>query len=848
MATVTTTTFATPLVYPATSRIERASPSGNLYTLTRNTTADVFDLSKSSNNGGSWALAGMPVQLTRANIQDAGSFIIYEPFGFWCYRTSEGGQDRIYYRRFEPDRGWHSELLVAAVPSGGFTGGLDMQVVGTSYGIYVAIGVGVTVGAQIGMQLFGVLVDKYGAPSVYNELLGGNRRWLWTGSGRVGVSLDIQHEGDPHNAANPHLWAAFGRTDVYSIRAGWNGYGWNPPTDSTKLNPTALTAQDQITGRWDGSRFITVVPHPTATDTVAVYERNASNSATTPRQTQVHPTGVVRNCSANYNEVTKDIRVYAIGTSTQVLYYCDYIRATNTWSSWSTVSATAILGATGLNYSPRRSSKGAGYDILTAHSGAPNTIVHTRQSLSYPPNAPLWDTATMGRTSGAAADVATTLVLDWTFSDPDPADTQNSYALSRQIGAGALAYWRASDSTWQVAEVQNATATTAVTLPIAWGVHTDAATQFRVKVWDSAVVASPYGDAFTVIPSQKVNPAFATPAPAAVIADDTITPTWTVTEQTAYRLTLSTNPGALLTYDSGWVTAPVTTLAALIPVRLPDLSGWTIGLTTRNNEGLASTTATVSFTVDFLEPPAPMLTATPSTGQGGIVVAAVNAAAVGSQPVVIEQDVYRRVLTNGNVLANPSFAVDTVGWAPTGATLARSATQSHSADGFAAFITPDGVTAAPRIGPVTGNRVPIVEGQSITLDGWIRPTTANKPIRFGASWYDAGGAFIGATLLNNPASVAGAWLYQFLVAVAPALTASCDITVGLQSTPAVGDTAYIDDLRMRYTDLSDGVRVAAGLVLNGSALDWGPIHGVTYEYRSVARGANGTSIAGPWTA
>lgn len=846
MATVISTTFATPLVYPATSRIDRANPSGNLYVLGRASTADLFELWRSTNSGGSWSLTSM-THLTRANVQEWGSLIIYEPFGFTCYRTNEGGQDRIYYRRFEPDRGWHAELLVAAVPTGGFIGGLDMQVVGTPYGIYVAIGVGVTVGGSIGMQLFGVYVDTYGAPVVFNDLIAGTRSFLTTGSGRVGVSLDIEHQGDPHSAANPHLWCAFGRTNMYSLRCAWNGYGWNPPSSAVKLNPTTLSAQDQMTGRWDGARFVTVAPDPVNTSTVAVYERNASNSSTAIRQSQVHPTGVVRNCSFNYNEVTRDIRVYAIGTSTQVLYFCDYIRATNTWSAWSTVTATAILGATGLNYSPRRGSRGARYDILTAHSGAPNTVVHIGQSLSYPPNAPLWDTASMGRTSGGAADVASTLLLDWTFSDPDPADTQNSYALSRQIGAGALAYWRASDSTWQVAEVQNATATTAVTLPSAWGVHTDAATQFRVKVWDSAVVASPYGDPFVVIPSQKVNPSFASPAPAAVITDDTITPTWTVSEQTAYRLTLTTNPGGLLTYDSGWVTAPVSTLSALIPVRLPDLSGWTIGLTTRNNEGLQSNTVTVSFTVDFLEPPAPMVTAVPSPGQGVIIATAVNAAVVGAQPVVVEQDVYRRPVASANVLANPSFAVDTTGWAPTGATMTRTNAQSHSADGYSVLLTPDGVTVSPRIGPVLANRVPIVEGQSITADGWVRPTTANKPIRFGVSWYNSGGAFLAASLLA-PASVAGAWLYCQITAAAPAGTASCDITVGLESTPAAGDTAHIDDLRMRYTDASEGVRIAAGLASGGQVLDWGPIHGTAYEYRSVARGANGSTVAGPWIA
>lgn len=844
MGTVTTTTFATPLQYPGTSRIDRA-PSGNLYTITRATTADLFEVYRSTNNGASWALTSMAAHLTRANVVDVGSLIVFEPFAWWCYRTSEGGQDRIYYRRFEPDRGWHAELLVAAVPSGGFTGGLDMQLVGIPLGtIYVAIGVGVTVGSQIGMQLFGVWVDKYGAPGVYNELIAGPRQWLWTGSGRVAVTLDVEHTGDQHTSSNPHLWATFGRTDVYALRCGWNGYGWNPPANAVKLNPATLAATDTVTGRWDGSRFITCVPDPVATNTVALYERNQANSTTFIRQSPVHPTGVVRNCSLNYNEVTKDVRIYAVGTSTTVLYFCDYIRATNSWTAWATVSATAILGATGLNYSPRRGSRGAGYDILTAHSGAPNTIVHTRQSLSYAPNPPAWDTAAMGRNSGNAADVAAGLLLDWTFSDPDPSDVQSAYALSKQVGAGALSYWRASDSTWQPAEVMNSTATTNVTIPAAWGAHTDAATQFRVKVRDSAAVDSLYGDPMVVIPSQKVNPSFASPAPAAVITDDTITPSWTVSEQTAYRLTLATNPGGLVTYDSGWVTAPVTTLSALIPQRLTDLSGWTIGLTTRNNEGLPSNTVTVNFTVDYLEPPAPVTVAVPSPGLGVILVSAVNAAVVGAQPAVAQQDIYRRAILYANLLPNPSFAVNTTGWTSADGSVARSAVQSHSADGFSALVTPDGVGAIPRI---FSTNFPVAEGQSVTIDGWMRPTTANKPLRFGVDWYTPGGGYVTSTILSFP-SLAGAWLYVYAVVTAPATTGLVSITAGLSGTPAVGDTVYIDDLRMRYTNTDEGVRVAAALASGGTASDWGAAHGVAYEYRSIARGVNGTSVAGPWLA
>ncbi len=696
MGTITTTTFANPLIWPSNTLIDRDAITGYLYAMVRATTSNTYEVWRSINNGGAWTLI---LSTVRANVSELGSiFVHHESPGYmhWCYRTNESGEDRIYYRvtNLGTTPAWTPEKLVASPANGVHPGSMDLTVVGAPSGTYVAIAVGLTVGAQIGLQLYAVFIDRStGNQTVNHGLISGNRQFLVTGSGRIGPSIDIEHTGNAKGSGTPNLWVAWGRTDVYSIKAPWTGAGWVGPTSAVKLNPAALSAQDQMPARWDGERFLVAVPNPASTSTVVVLERNRANSTTAVRTTNAHPTGVVRNSSLSYNAVTGDIRVYAVGTSTTVLYYCDYIRLTGVWSSWTSVTATAVLGATGNNYSIRRSSDGnAKFDVLTAHSGAPNTIVHTAQSLSYAPNTPTWDAAAMGQTSGAAADVAATRLLDWVFTDPDPADTQGWYAISRQIGAGALSYWRASDSTWQPAEVQNASATSAITLAAAWAVHTDSPYTFKVKVWDAAGVASSYSDGFVFVPSQKANPTITFPTAAAVLTTDTVTPTWTVSDESAYRLTLSTNPGGLLTYDSGWVTS--TALTQLIPVRLPDNSGWTISLQTRNGEGLPSNVATVNFTIDYVEPAIPTTAATPIPGLGVISVTITNPVPGGGQPALSSQDLYRR---------------------------------------------------------------------------------------------------------------------------------------------PVGDT-------------SSGVRVATGLLSGSTYADWGPAHGVAYEYRAVAFGVNGTSIAGAWAA
>jgi hypothetical protein len=1060
MATVTTTTATDPLIYPSQSQIERVR-SGDLWVMVKATTANTFELWRSQNAGGSWALA---VSVVRANVQEVGVIqAMRGPYNqlFWLYRTYETGADRVWLRSIS-DLGaaslaWNPEVAVASAfagSAGAVLSGLDMQNVVANGQILVAAGIGVQSGANRGAH-FNVLSGSTAAGlSQNNNLFTGTRLWVpEVGTGRVTPSVDIEHTGDGHSGSTPHLWMSWGRTQAYTVKCSWTGSGWSGPTAPVKLNPITLTpAQDSIAARWDGQRFITVVPDPSSTSVVTLFERNRSNSTTTIRQTPTHPQGVVKNCSLGYNSITGDIRVYAVGTTTAVLYYVDYVRATGTWTSWATVTATAIAGTNVNNYSIRRATDGR-YEVLTLT--AANAIVHTAQSLSYTPNVPVWDPSTMQLQTGAAYDVNTPLTLDWVFSDPDPADTQSAYAVSRQIGAGALNYWRASDSTWQVAEVQNTSGTSAITVPAPWGSGTDAATTFKAKVWDSASIPSAYGDGFTVTPSTAVNPAITAPTVGQVLTSDTVTLTWTAAEQSAWRArmwalgaadtytgrtnsgsfgtaefggawatsggagsdynvasgaatmsvstinvfrtalveTLSTNhtvwadvsvnvasptgapvskwvigraldtsnhyiaqmvintngtvtltlqkrvagslsgvgvsaktigtahasgevwrivldvqddtlrckawrvsgtvmaepewlhvvtgetslttgtkagvlarvetsntntlplvftvdnffAGNALAYDTGWSNTGVSSY--LVPVRMPDLSAWLFGLRTRNVEALAGTEQLVHVTVDYVEPEAATTVATPDPTNGVINVAITNPTPVGAQPAVVSQDLYVRPNVAGaNTLANGGFEVNTTGWGlVTAASFVRSTAQFHS--GVASgLLTPDGVSALPRAESSVSASPVTVPGALWTFDGWLRATTANKPIRIVLNWYDSGGSFISQDISQVVTPIAGVWQYMSVTAMAPALTNKVGGGVALSSTPAAGDTLFIDDMRLRPYDATAGTLIGSSVASGATVADYRAASGVDYEYRVLTRGANGTSITGPWTA
>lgn len=660
MATVATTTRADPLVYPNTGHIHNAIPAQGhrLYTAVINAAGTGIDWYKAADAAGtSWSLRG--TYSPGHTIVELASIFLDNSESLWfAYRANVSSEDRIYINRMHDSTTFaaaSSGALLANQGNGGSPGsvytGLDMIAVRLSDNSYrLVVAAGYQTGSQQGIVLYSCNVSS-GSVYTANPLIVANKRmWLTAGTGRISPTIDIEHNGDGKSGGggSPHLWVTYGRTSMRLVKCTWTGSGWTGPTSDVAL-VTGVTAADQMPGRWTGQEWIGVCPNPADGTTVLMVQRNRANTSTTTNATATHPTGVIRNCTFAYDSVRRDVRIYAVGTSTAVLYYCDYIRATGLFSAWSTVVATAILGSPPNNYSVRRNTYGlAKYDVVTAHSGSPNTIVHTQQSLSYPPTAPAWEYGTNATTpsaNGVAMDVSASMILDWLFTDPDPGDTQSAYALSRQIGAAAIAYYRASDATWQASEQQNSSGTSSVTLLAAtWATGgASAATHvYRVKVWDSAVVASGYSTALSIVPSSKANPSFATPSSGGTITNDTVAITWTVSEQTAYRVTLATNPGGVVMYDSGWVQS--TDLAHTPSYTLATGTGWTIGLTTRNNEGLASTTQTRNFSVSYVTPAVATTVASPQPAMGVIRVTITNPAPGGGQPAFASQSLWRRVV------------------------------------------------------------------------------------------------------------------------------------------------------------------------------------------------------------
>ncbi len=905
MATVATTSVSNPLQYPAETLVDwqtQAPPigsgvtTGHLFAMIPSSTSNRYDLYRSTDNGVSWS---MLTNRTRANVADVGVIHI-DKSGYlhWLYRTNESSEDRVYYTRYNSAANtWTAELLVANAGNGGSAGsvlsGIDFITANYANGWQTGFAaVGAVLAGKHSLVLSGVTAGPTGVPYLNNNTFSGPRQYAAdTGTGRVTPSVDLEHTGDGKTSSVPCAWVSFGRTRLWVVKLSWTGYGWITPSAATAIT-TTFAARDYVPGRWTGSRF--VAARLTGAANCEVYERNVSNTTTVTRTTPTHPQGVVRSMGLGYNSITQDIRIYAVGTSDSTVYYVDYIRASASWSAWSQVSATAVLGAGVDNFQIRR---GTAFnnkaDVLLAHATpTPNTVVNAQLSLSYAPYAPTWNLSASAFTNGGAADVNAALLLDWDFNDPDTVnDAQSAYALSRQVGAGALAYWRASDSTWQATEQKYRSGTTQVSLASGWAAGSDANYQYKVKTWDLGDAASLYSSALVLIPSVKVNPTVVTPTAAQVVAGNAVTASWTVAEQTAYRVRLFKNPGATVVYDSGFVASAGTTSLA-IPYVLDDNTAWTVGVTTRNNETLASTEVTVDFTTDYIEPLTPTATVTPLPAAGVIRVAinnpdpavyvaagtAANAdnttlapavpAGLAVTDLLLELAAIRNSGTGTpNTPAGYTALVSFGNMAIYGkAAGASESAPSQSFTGGASGATTSAQTAAFRRAgtAVVGTPATQLNGsaQHIAYPG-LTPATDGCIVLL-AVWKQAVNTSVttpaGFTLIANTSSALGSgqsigWYYQIQTTATAVSSGTITVTGGvaaisravLVAVSGIPTVVFNQLFRRIIGDTDSGVQVGGEIPFDGVVEDFRALSGVPYEYRVTTLGANGTSIQGAWT-
>lgn len=868
MATVTTSTantsFSQAFSYPPQSLMDVDITTGHLWLACR-TAGTTIALFKSTDGGVSWGSQG---SFTRASLHDVCAIRV-DAHGdniHMAYFINDG-VDRVYYKRI-PIVSGAADLSTGEV-LWSFGGGTstpqsflitaDLVPILNPDGTITVVLVRTAHGATTGATVYAITIKNDAARTTFNNngLLVSTRSWqIAVDDISCTPSIDVEHNGDGITSARPNIWLSWQVFDkIYSVKLSFQGYktGWTTPASPYTVATGRSSVRD-LPSRWDGARYVITSTNPSDTTKMDVYERPASNSgSSTKRTSPSHPVGAIGANIIGTNHVTQDFRLCAVSGS-GTIYYVDYFRATNTWGTWAQASATAPLAS---EWGLRRTTAGvAQYDLYMESGGAsPWTISNVILPVNFAPTAPTWVTGTAGTVTinGAAFDVTSSLTLDWIHNDPNAADAQGSYALSRQIGVAAVQYWRASDSTWQAAEVQNASATTQLTLTtgqwLGGGGATDAAHVYRVKTWDSGGLPSAYSAGLAIIPSARIDPTLTAPTAAQILNVGAMSVTWTVTEQSAYRVKIVNTVTGGTVHDSGFLADPTpatpTVLSYSVPVPLPDGFAGQAQLTTKNAEGLASLTRTANFTVDFVEPVAPLVTVlTPNPGAGGMDYGVTQPAAVGTQPSTSQIDIWRRKATFVvPVNANPYFETNATDWTNSGySTVARSTTFAHTGVG-SLLLTPTGAAATPKVQTTT--LYPITAGSRWEMRVWLRSTTANKTMRIYIDWYNASNVLVSSTTRDLTAVAAG-WVWAWVSGTAPDTATQARIAVGQLATPAAGDTLYIDEAELIQANDDPGIRLIAGAVSGVTYLDWRAVTGVDYEYRGYAESPNGTNVTGPW--
>ena len=260
-------------------------------------------------------------------------------------------------------------------------------------------------------------------------------------------------------------------------------------------------------------------------------------------------------------------------------------------------------------------------------------------SLNAAPTAPTWSAPA----DNSFNDIDSSLLLDWTFNDPDGGDTQSAYALSKSVDGGALSYWNAGTSAWGAGEIKNPTATTSVTLASSWAADGESI-EYKVKTWDAADAVGPYGSGLTVNGAAATPPTITAPATSAVLASSSATVTWTVAAQAAYKIRVLSSVDAEL-FTTGKVTGAVTEVT-LGYVFTDGQTGLKIELTTWNASDVPGVDTNTGISVDYTPPATPVLTVS-ANAAGYISVAIADPTPTGSQPTVVTHDIYVRVAAGG---------------------------------------------------------------------------------------------------------------------------------------------------------------------------------------------------------
>lgn len=304
--------------------------------------------------------------------------------------------------------------------------------------------------------------------------------------------------------------------------------------------------------------------------------------------------------------------------------------STNNQSSWSSVGTTSA-GVTQLSYDfSGKSANSVTYLRVKASDGSLDSAWSVLGPLTLATDVAPGAPTSLSPSSGAF-DIAQPLTMTWVFNDPG--DTQGGYTID----------WGTNGISWP--NTATVTSTTSS--------HTFSASTFsagnvyvRVKTKDAGSTFGPYAQVGPLTASTKPStPTITSPTNGGTSGSAQPTVTWTSTGQASYELSITTTADVQL-WTSG-LTASVAT-SRQVGLGLQNGTSYKVKLYIKNSDGLASDTASNTFTVTFTTPGTPTLTISPSTTYGYNLVTVTNPTPLGSQPAATYNEIWRYETSAGS--------------------------------------------------------------------------------------------------------------------------------------------------------------------------------------------------------
>jgi hypothetical protein len=248
--------------------------------------------------------------------------------------------------------------------------------------------------------------------------------------------------------------------------------------------------------------------------------------------------------------------------------------------------------------------------------------------LNQPPNAPILDT----KSNFDATDNA---VFSWTYSDPDPSDSQSAYQLEIiDVATGTTVY-----DTGKVAST-----TSSHTLP-AETLTNNKQYQWRVKTWDNIDTEGAWSDYATFYTSAKPSVTITNLTEGQTIITSSLTVQWSMSDpesegQSAYQIKLTDMSDTVL-YDTGKVIDSVSRSRTL-GYELENHTDYKVKISVWDGRDVKSEEQVISIHVSFTPPAEPNVTTTSNSQNASITINIEHPTPVDPQPTVIYSDVFRR--------------------------------------------------------------------------------------------------------------------------------------------------------------------------------------------------------------